>query len=108
MSKKKLDIAGKINTVPKQLTVEEIESAIKQVHKKEVVKEPKKEIKKPVKAAIVVEEKPIIAAKVKERKVRLSIDISPQLHKRLKIRAVENDTNVMYYVEKLIEKDLNG
>jgi hypothetical protein len=30
------------------------------------------------------------------------------LHKRLKIRAVENDTNVMYYVEKLIEKDLNG
>jgi organic radical activating enzyme len=101
-----------INTIPKQLTVEEIENATKQVHKKEVIKETEKVIpkviEKKVKPTIIIEETPVTTEKVKERKVRLSVDISPQLHKRLKIRAVENDTNVMHYVEKLIEQHLNG
>ena len=103
MSKAKLNIAGKINTVPKQLSVEEIEMATKMVHQPAF-----KEI--PIVSPIVpiVEkrvEKTIVA---KEKKVRLSIDISPQLHKKLKIRAVENDTNVMHYVEKLLEQHLNA
>jgi hypothetical protein len=103
MSKKKLDIVGKINTNNtnnKQLTVAEIELATKLVHT------PTPE---PTNATPVVVE--IIAPKAiiqKGKKVRLSIDISPTLHKKLKIRAVENDTNVMHYVEKLIEQDLGA
>jgi hypothetical protein len=100
MSKKKLDIAGKIGTVPKQLSVDEIELATKMVHHT-----PQKEVIIPTPILEIKVEKPIIQ---KEKKVRLSIDISPKLHKKLKIRAVENDTNVMHYVEKLIEKDLDA
>ena len=101
MSKAKLNIAGKINTVPKQLSVNEIEDATKKVHGTTEKSEPKIAAATPsVKAPV---EK---IMEVKLRKVRLSVDISPQLHKKLKIKAVENDTNVMHYVEKLIQNDL--
>lgn len=41
-----------------------------------------------------------------EKKVRLSVDVLPHIHKQLKLRAVENDTDVMHYVEWLIEREL--
>ncbi len=40
------------------------------------------------------------------RKVRLSVDVLPETHKRLKIRAIEQDSDIMRYVEMLIERDL--
>jgi hypothetical protein len=98
MSKKKLDIAGKIGTVPKQLSVQEIELATQLVHHTVP-----KEVTLPYPIVEIKVEKTIVQ---KEKKIRLSIDIPPKLHKRLKIKAVENDTNVMHYVEKLIENDL--
>ena len=101
MSKVKLNIAGKINTVPKQLSVNEIEDATKLVHSNT-----KKTESKIVSEAPSVKTPVEKVMEVKLRKVRLSVDISPQLHKKLKIKAVENDTNVMHYVEKLIQNDL--
>lgn len=103
MSKKKLDIAGKIGTIPKQLSVDEIELATKMVHNTA----PKEGIL-PILPTPITEKKEEKKLILKEKKIRLSIDISPKLHKKLKIRAVENDTNVMHYVEKLIEKDLGA
>ncbi len=41
-----------------------------------------------------------------ERKVRLSVDVLPDIHKSLKIKAIQNDTDIMHYVEMLIERDL--
>ena len=41
------------------------------------------------------------------RKVRLSVDVLPETHKRLKIRAIEQDSDIMRYVEMLIERDLS-
>ncbi len=40
------------------------------------------------------------------KKVRLSVDVRPDVHKKLKIKAIENDSDIMRYVERLIEKDL--
>jgi hypothetical protein len=106
--------------------VDDIESAVKQIHdakaaapaKQPVVKEtaPKKAETAP-KVAVVpkkisqipppspsrrsrgVEEVPV-------KKVRLSVDIHPATHKKLKIKAIEQDSDIMHYVEMLIERDL--
>jgi hypothetical protein len=41
------------------------------------------------------------------RKVRLSVDVTPEEHKKLKIKAVQNDSTLMEYVQRLIQADIN-
>ncbi|WP_322034630.1 hypothetical protein [Burkholderia sp. BCC1970] len=38
--------------------------------------------------------------------VRLNLDLDPETHRRLKIRAVENDTTIAQLVRKLIAREL--
>ncbi|MBI1226034.1 MAG: hypothetical protein GC192_12430 [Bacteroidetes bacterium] len=116
MAKKTFNIKSTLSLPPKQLSVDDIESAIKQIHDaktepetsakpttlKEVSKTTTKKTsatKQPKKESRDVVETPV-------RKVRLSVDIHPSLHKRLKIKAIEHDSDIMHYVEMLIERDL--
>ncbi|MBK9018329.1 MAG: hypothetical protein IPM82_32160 [Saprospiraceae bacterium] len=100
--------------------MDDVESAIKQIHEAKTPttapakKEPTK-LKKPVATKKAVESKPVaLPAKSRRevveeatiRKVRLSVDINPATHKRLKIKAIEQDSDIMHYVEMLIERDL--
>ena len=115
MAKKTFNIKSTLALQPKQLSVDDVESAIKQIHeaKAPVATPAKAEAAKPKTPAVkkaaaapkpatrreVVEEAPV-------RKVRLSVDIHPMTHKRLKIKAIEQDSDIMHYVEMLIERDL--
>ncbi len=124
MAKKTFNIKSTLAVQPKQLSADDIEAAIKQIHDgKEAVQpvplpkaKPRKEVAiapsvkkntepKPSKTTSkrsgkeAVEEAPV-------RKVRLSVDIHPALHKRLKIKAIEHDSDIMHYVEMLILRDL--
>lgn len=114
MAKKTFNIKSTIAVQPKQLSVDEVESAIKHIHDAKtpaplpVTTEPKKTRKtKEAKPSPtlrrgrreVLDEAPV-------RKVRLSVDIHPATHKRLKIKAIEQDSDIMHYVEMLIERDL--
>ncbi len=123
MAKKTFNIKSTLSVPPKQFSVDDIESAVKQIHDaKTTVATPKADeppiATKTAKTASVASEKPSqisppIAAKrskmVEEapvKKVRLSVDIHPATHKRLKIKAIEQDSDIMHYVEMLIERDL--
>lgn len=124
MAKKTFNIKSTLAVQPKQLSADDIETAIKQIHDgKEAVKpvaspqeaKPTKQVvPAPVKKRTApkssittskhsskeaIEEAPV-------RKVRLSVDIHPALHKRLKIKAIEHDSDIMHYVEMLILRDL--
>jgi hypothetical protein len=123
MAKKTFNIKSTLSVPPKQFSVDDIESAVKQIHDAKATTatpkpaEPPKPAKTPKTAPAVVEKpsqiSPPIAAKrsklVEEapvKKVRLSVDIHPATHKRLKIKAIEQDSDIMHYVEMLIERDL--
>lgn len=125
MAKKKFDIKSTIAVQPKTFSVDDVESAVKKIHEIE-----KKPAAKPAPSA--KEAKPKTTKKASSpapkkstlelaprrrrgrpksleapiRKVRLSVDVTPETHKRLKIRAIEMDSDIMHYVEMLIEKDL--
>ena len=125
MAKKKFDIKSTIAVQPKTFSVDDVESAVKKIHEsgQETAKEEKAK-KAPPKA----EPKPKAKRSSKQsteavpppprrrgrpkspeapiRKVRLSVDVTPETHKRLKIKAIEHDSDIMHYVEMLIEKDL--
>lgn len=88
------------------------------VEKLEIVAEPEAEYKKSAHAKTAVVKKIVAPAApppssksarrdTGEKKIRLSVDVLPHIHKQLKLRAIENDTDVMHYVEWLIEKDLS-
>lgn len=121
MAKKTFNIKSTLAVQPKQLSVDDIESAIKQIHKGKEAPKPEaksKPIKEaaPIKDKKAADEKPAkssskrrgrtAAEEAPVRKVRLSVDIHPTLHKRLKIKAIEHDSDIMHYVEMLIERDL--
>ena len=104
MAKKTFNIKSTLALQPKQLSVDDVESAIKQIHEAKAVPAPSTRKAAESKPATkrrreVVEEAPV-------RKVRLSVDIHPATHKRLKIKAIEQDSDIMHYVEMLIERDL--
>lgn len=132
MAKKKFDIKSTIAVQPKTFSVDDIESAVKKIHaaqaKVDAPKE-KKPAERPAKAETTsAPSAPKERAKPKPRtseapaparrrgrpkspeapvrKVRLSVDVLPATHKALKIKAIQNDTDLMHYVEMLIEKDL--
>jgi hypothetical protein len=123
MAKKTFNIKSTLAVPPKQFSVDDIESAVKQIHDAKAMAAAPKQAKPP-KAAITPKtttpskEKPsqisppIAAKRSKEveeapvKKVRLSVDIHPATHKRLKIKAIEQDSDIMHYVEMLIERDL--
>lgn len=123
MAKKTFNIKSTLSVQPKQLSVDDVESAIKQIHdaksqnlapaKTEPAKSeppaatkktvaPKKTTTPPAKS------RREVTAEAPVRKVRLSVDIHPALHKRLKIKAIEHDSDIMHYVEMLIERDLGS
>ncbi len=123
MAKKTFNIKSTLSVPPKQFSVDDIESAVKQIHNAKATTATPKPAEPPkpaktTKAAPAVVEKPSqisppIAAKrskvveeVPVKKVRLSVDIHPATHKRLKIKAIEQDSDIMHYVEMLIERDL--
>ena len=111
--KKSFGVSKSLSVQPKQISPDEVEKAIQRIHKaEEVPAPPKKESPKPKPKANPVVKEPVAKKKaiVKEepkKKVRLSVDVSPAIHKRLKIRAIENDSDIMRYVAMLIERDLN-
>lgn len=120
MAKKTFNIKSTLSVQPKQFSVDDVESAIKQIHeakaptttpaKTELIK-----LKRPVTTKKIVKSKPgplpaksrrEVVEEAPVRKVRLSVDIHPATHKRLKIKAIEQDSDIMHYVEMLIERDL--
>ena len=132
MAKKKFGVSETLSVQPKQLSPDEVEKAIQQIHQPPTEKQPiKVKQDKPIppsrqtKAKVqqaadvsgestaseeVVAKSPKAPkpkkAKDPNRRVRLSVDVSKETHKRLKIRAIERDSDIMHYVEMLIEKDL--
>ncbi len=127
MAKKTFNIKNTLAVQPKQFSVDDIETAVKQIHdakanppSKQAAEKPKaiKAAEKAPKPAPVAVSKPsqisppsptkrsreVEDAPVK--KVRLSVDIHPATHKRLKTKAIEQDSDIMHYVEMLIERDL--
>lgn len=125
MAKKTFNIKSTLAVPPKQFSVDDIESAVKQIHdaktaQAEPVTAPaqvaegasKQTTKTPAKAPQIPP--PTAAGKSREvteapapvKKVRLSVDIHPATHKKLKIKAIEHDSDIMHYVETLIERDL--
>jgi hypothetical protein len=123
MAKKTFNIKSTLSVPPKQFSVDDIESAVKQIHDAKAIASAPKQVAPPKaskmpKAEVAVAKKPsqisppVAARRSKEveeapvRKVRLSVDIHPATHKRLKIKAIEQDSDIMHYVEMLIERDL--
>lgn len=127
MAKKTFNVKSTLAVAPKQFSVDDIESAVKQIHdaKAAASNEQADSAAKPVKtpekapqAAMPAAKKdsqispPLSAAKTRSledgsvKKVRLSVDIHPATHKKLKIKAIEQDSDIMHYVEMLIERDL--
>jgi len=129
MAKKKFDIKSTIAVQPKTFSVDDVESAVKKIHetqsepevkpapiaKKEAPKPKAKAPKSAPKAPALKPSEPPVPRRRRGRpkspeapirKVRLSVDVTPEIHKRLKIRAIEMDSDIMHYVEMLIEKDL--
>lgn len=123
MAKKTFNIKSTLAVPPKQFSVDDIESAVKQIHDAKtapkaeptpaaepIAKAPKQAAKAPEKAPQIPP--PLPESKSREapdapvRKVRLSVDIHPATHKKLKIKAIEQDSDIMHYVEMLIERDL--
>lgn len=110
--KKSFGVSKSLSVQPKQISPDEVEKAIQKIHKvEEAPAPPKKEIpKSKAKPAVKTPSAPKKKAAPKEeptkRKVRLSVDVSPAIHKRLKIRAIEKDSDIMRYVAMLIEQDL--
>lgn len=117
MAKKTFDIKGTLASSPRSLSVDDIESATRQIH----TRQPEPPAAKPAPEKAVARQKqaaPPPPAPVgrpsrrdpdapPERKVRLSVDVRPDIHKRLRIRAIENDSDIKRYVEMLIERDLS-
>lgn len=115
MAKKSFGVRSSMSVQPKQISPDEVEKAIQKIHQTE--EKPKSP--EPQKPAAKVKSKPATkkstlrkkkAAPKEEapkRKVRLSVDVSPEIHKRLKIKAIQNDSDIMRYVAMLIERDLN-
>lgn len=128
MAKKKFDIKSTIAVQPKSFSVDDVESAVQKIHDaKEKPEAHPAPAKKKVETASVKARKeketkertpksaaPAPARKrgrpkspeAPQRKVRLSVDVTPETHKRLKIKAIEMDSDIMHYVEMLIERDL--
>jgi len=118
MAKKSFGVRNSLSVQPKPISPDEVEKAIKRIHQEP---EPPEEVEapepKPSKAKTkskpasrkkaAAKQAKVVQKKEKEqRKVRLSVDVTPQIHKRLKIRAIERDSDIMRYVAMLIEKDL--
>lgn len=120
MAKKTFNIKSTLALQPKQLSVDDVESAIKQIHEakkatpafeKPVEAKPKapaapRKAAEPKPAPLPVKRRREVVEEAPLRKVRLSVDIHPATHKRLKIKAIEQDSDIMHYVEMLIERDL--
>ncbi|MCF8245024.1 MAG: hypothetical protein K9J37_11400 [Saprospiraceae bacterium] len=120
MAKKTFNIKSTLAVQPKQLSADDIETAIKQIHDGKEVANPlaapknkqvtsltekrAAELKPGKKSSRRGSREVVVEAPV--RKVRLSVDIHPVLHKRLKIKAIEHDSDIMHYVEMLIARDL--
>lgn len=120
MAKKTFNIKSTLALQPKQLSVDDVESAIKQIHEAKTpttapAKKVPSKLKKPITTKKAVKSEPVplpvksrreVLEEAPVRKVRLSVDIHPATHKRLKIKAIEQDSDIMHYVEMLIERDL--
>jgi len=115
MAKKTFNVKSTLAVQPKQFSVDDVETAIKQIHEAKAAPTVEKTIKtakKPsvAKAAPLLATAPAPKSKEVEaapvRKVRLSVDINPATHKKLKIKAIEHDSDITHYVEMLIERDL--
>lgn len=113
--KKSFGVRSSLSVQPKQISPDEVEKAIQKIHQPEEtieITEPAKPVKKVVRKAAVkktsaTKKKSTAPKKTAEkRKVRLSVDVTPEIHKRLKIRAIERDSDIMRYVAMLIEQDL--
>lgn len=124
MAKKSFGVRSSLSVQPKQISPDEVEKAIQKIHQAEAeVEQPKvsETIEQPVsvqkKKSKPAAKKPTASKKKSKpvpskkepvkRKVRLSVDVTPEIHKRLKIRAIEKDSDIMRYVAMLIERDLN-
>ena len=115
MAKKTFNIKSTLALQPKQLSVDDVESAIKQIHEakapaaalsKAVPAPPTRKAAEPKPAMPATKRRREVVEEAPVRKVRLSVDIHPMTHKRLKIKAIEQDSDIMHYVEMLIERDL--
>ncbi len=120
MAKKTFNIKSTLSIQPKQLSVDDVENAIKQIHEAKATpiapaKTAPAKPTRPIAAKKTVEQKPTpppaksrreVVEEAPVRKVRLSVDIHPATHKRLKIKAIEQDSDIMHYVEMLIERNL--
>ena len=92
---KKNLLAGKLqkDKTPTELTPEQVEQMHRQVLSK----------------TIVTEQPPLVeVASIEEKapKVRLSIDVTKDLHKQMKKRIADTEQTLIDYVVQLIEKDL--
>ena len=120
MAKKTFNIKSTLAVQPKQFSVDDVESAIKHIHEAKAptvtpVKLDPGKAKQPIatkkETAAKFDMPPTkshreVGDEAPVRKVRLSVDIHPATHKRLKIKAIEQDSDIMHYVEMLIERDL--
>lgn len=115
MAKKSFGVRSSMSVQPKQISPDEVEKAIQKIHQTEEKPDPPKtktpaaktKPKPTAKKSTPRKKKATKNEEEPKRKVRLSVDVSPAIHKRLKIRAIENDSDIMRYVAMLIERDLN-
>lgn len=108
--KKSFGVSKSLSVQPKQISPDEVEKAIQKIHKVEEAPIPPKKETPKAKPAVkkpAAKRKATLKEEPTKKKVRLSVDVSPAIHKRLKIRAIENDSDIMRYVAMLIERDLN-
>jgi len=110
-------LAKKVPLKKRTKNVEEIKEKVEAIHKEEqIVPPPIVEEKSVPKAVPVQKQKPIakIPAKPKPKKttastpklVRLTIDTPAEMHKRLKIEAIESGMSMREYILRLLEKSL--
>ena len=112
MAKKKFDISSTLNKnkpsslagkVPLKKTAKNpdtIKSKVEEIHG---------EKGQPASPPQIEETKPRPKPKVEEaRLVRMTIDTPENVHKRLKIKAVEHGVSIRKYILRLIEKDLKS
>lgn len=113
MAKKSFGVRSSMSVQPKQISPDEVEKAIQKIHQtEEKPKSPKPQklaakSKPTAKKSTPRKKKAAPKEETPKRKVRLSVDVTPEIHKRLKIRAIQNDSDIMRYVAMLIERDLN-
>ena len=92
-NKEEVSLASKKNLRSSVKNVKAIENQVEEIHK-----DAKKELDSKSKSA----EK----QKVKEKSVRLTVDITKDMHKKVKIKVAEMETKIQWYLYNLIEEDL--